>query len=317
MRLALAVYGSIQAVQDDDEYKEKNNRVKVEVTLCLLHVEEDEAEEGIPFAVQPNGDNEELITRQECFSSLVDVSFTSSNSHQIPVTRRQLGSDGKVVFALDLEHEKHPLIFSFNHKATGLQLVLRLSEDCILHLTNTITIRDNNIRSANLKNDSDGEDESSNTCERDESDDDGLVIGGVDAGVYEEDDFIVFDEEDTKSHDECFTCGQGGELLICDGGDHSEGCRRGFHLVCVGLDAIPDGDWICSSCASTAGLATDKRGHEFPIKNSKPKDDFDESDCDFKTASGKMNCVKDRNAKEHSSLKRRIILESDCDDDDD
>ena len=39
------------------------------------------------------------------------------------------------------------------------------------------------------------------------------------------------------------------EVMVgCDGGDDCPG-RNWFHLKCVGLQAIPDGDWLCSFCA--------------------------------------------------------------------
>ena len=42
--------------------------------------------------------------------------------------------------------------------------------------------------------------------------------------------------------DECAVCGQEGELLMCDS------CPRVFHLECVGLQRIPNGDWFCDQC---------------------------------------------------------------------
>ncbi len=37
-------------------------------------------------------------------------------------------------------------------------------------------------------------------------------------------------------------CSDGGELICC------EGCPASFHKECVGLDAIPEGDWFCPTC---------------------------------------------------------------------
>jgi hypothetical protein len=42
--------------------------------------------------------------------------------------------------------------------------------------------------------------------------------------------------------DECAVCGLVGELLMCDS------CPRVFHLECVGLQCIPEGDWFCDQC---------------------------------------------------------------------
>jgi hypothetical protein len=45
-------------------------------------------------------------------------------------------------------------------------------------------------------------------------------------------------------HDECGVCGGAGQLLCCDG------CPRAYHLACVGLRRVPDGDWLCAFCES-------------------------------------------------------------------
>ncbi|NXH65813.1 AIRE regulator, partial [Hydrobates tethys] len=52
-----------------------------------------------------------------------------------------------------------------------------------------------------------------------------------------------------ENEDECAACGDGGELICCDG------CPRAFHLACLvpPLPCVPSGTWRCSSCvASTA-----------------------------------------------------------------
>ncbi|MCL7032690.1 hypothetical protein MKW94_002495, partial [Papaver nudicaule] len=42
--------------------------------------------------------------------------------------------------------------------------------------------------------------------------------------------------------DICSICYHGGTLLLCDQ------CPSSFHLNCLGLEDVPDGKWICSSC---------------------------------------------------------------------
>eukprot|EP00850_Spirogloea_muscicola_P010718 SM000064S19740 [mRNA] locus=s64:270911:277448:+ [translate_table: standard] len=47
------------------------------------------------------------------------------------------------------------------------------------------------------------------------------------------------------SADTCGECGDGGELVLCDG------CPAAYHPECVGLACIPGGDWYCPVCCGT------------------------------------------------------------------
>ncbi|NXW81736.1 AIRE regulator, partial [Alopecoenas beccarii] len=51
-----------------------------------------------------------------------------------------------------------------------------------------------------------------------------------------------------ENEDECAVCGDGGELICCDG------CPRAFHLACLvpPLPRVPSGTWRCSSCVASA-----------------------------------------------------------------
>ena len=51
--------------------------------------------------------------------------------------------------------------------------------------------------------------------------------------------------------DACAICGDGGNLLICDG------CEGEFHMECMrpALDSIPEGKWECDECVDRAFLA--------------------------------------------------------------
>ncbi|NXS36811.1 AIRE regulator, partial [Pomatostomus ruficeps] len=51
-----------------------------------------------------------------------------------------------------------------------------------------------------------------------------------------------------ENEDECAACGDGGELICCDG------CPRAFHLACLvpPLPHVPSGTWRCGSCVESA-----------------------------------------------------------------
>ncbi|KAK9124532.1 hypothetical protein Sjap_014134 [Stephania japonica] len=46
----------------------------------------------------------------------------------------------------------------------------------------------------------------------------------------------------TQSDQICSVCQYGGTLLLC------ENCPSAFHLNCIGLNDLPEGDWFCPSC---------------------------------------------------------------------
>ncbi|CAK6433357.1 unnamed protein product [Pipistrellus nathusii] len=43
------------------------------------------------------------------------------------------------------------------------------------------------------------------------------------------------------SEDECFRCGDGGQLVLCD----RKSCTKAYHLSCLGLGKRPFGKWVC------------------------------------------------------------------------
>ena len=75
---------------------------------------------------------------------------------------------------------------------------------------------------------------------------------------YQEDGFVVhrsqdssdneFDDEGDDDEDdddgECQICKNGGDLIVCDGGDHDGGCGHMYHLHCIGRSTIPPGEYI-------------------------------------------------------------------------
>jgi hypothetical protein len=74
----------------------------------------------------------------------------------------------------------------------------------------------------------------------DEYEDNGFVI----TEEHEEEDNNS-DEENHVEEDVCCLCQDGGELIVCDGGDNLEGCGRNFHLECDDRDVVPPGGWVC------------------------------------------------------------------------
>ncbi|KAF8396750.1 hypothetical protein HHK36_018380 [Tetracentron sinense] len=46
----------------------------------------------------------------------------------------------------------------------------------------------------------------------------------------------------SDSDDMCTVCGDGGDMILCDG------CPRAFHTACLELKDIPEGDWYCPYC---------------------------------------------------------------------
>jgi Rad4 beta-hairpin domain 3/Rad4 beta-hairpin domain 2/Rad4 transglutaminase-like domain/Rad4 beta-hairpin domain 1/Histone-lysine N-methyltransferase NSD-like, PHD zinc finger 1 len=61
----------------------------------------------------------------------------------------------------------------------------------------------------------------------------------------------VGDENGMDTHDDaCRACKEGGELLCCDL------CPRTYHLRCVDLDTVPEGDWVCTDCSTSSTKLT-------------------------------------------------------------
>ncbi|KAL3825983.1 hypothetical protein ACJIZ3_022012 [Penstemon smallii] len=61
------------------------------------------------------------------------------------------------------------------------------------------------------------------------------------------------------SDDMCAVCGDGGELLVCNG------CPRAFHAACLGLQCLPANDWNCPHCKEKFGSGRKASGEMRPI----------------------------------------------------
>lgn len=145
-------------------------------------------------------------------------------------------------------------------------------------------------------------------CVLDDRSEDGL---NSEMSVYEDDGFVVSDDhvdhcsdccsESTTNNDSieldvCYLCGEGGDLIVCDGGRNMIGCGRSAHLACTGRSSIPPGDWICEDCSNKSPLKkkVGKEGHEFCLN----KEDRDNDDGKTETSPQKTKMNNDPNGDE-------------------
>jgi len=124
--------------------------------------------------------------------------------------------------------------------------------------------------SAAAKNDGsrfllDDHDEDEDDDEPNEYVDDGFVVNGSQS----EDESNSSDDDDG----ECQICKNGGDLIICDGGDEEGGCGDMYHLSCIGRSVVPPGDWICKKCANENGMNVGIEGHEYKVEGDDEEDD--------------------------------------------
>lgn len=264
-----------------------------DLSLVLLSMEEDEAEEGFPWIISSqDSDNAELICRGEIrFRAQVEVKKTrsdaTSTSSCTPITRRAVDKNGVVRFSwsqLIPEDSNSSNTLCFRHEETGALLDLEVSASSASATTTERTPIPERKTVAKQKKsssfffqeevDADEEDamHGDNTYE-----DDGFVVG---------DDEIVYSDSNDENDDNenCCLCDKSDEeeLLVCDGGDALDGCGRCFHLVCVHRTQVPPGDWVCQDCAQTFGLhSVGKEGYEFVPAHLKRKRADTDDDIEF------------------------------------
>jgi len=290
MQLALAVYQKpikeVRAENDDDDNYNGSSRGCFRVQLCLLTMEEDEAaDSGFPTNVTTPED-ELLMCGNGCsrfLYSTLDVQMKDDNGRISPLARLCCDSNGCFNYVLDPTHSAgNPAdirVLLFIHSETGTQLEINLAQLQNRAGGNTLSsnCRPNNRRArfyddedVNFEKGRDDESEEEEAENQEEFEEDGFVVGEndesdmEDAGENDESDMEgVFSDGDED--DRCVICNDGGELMICEGGEDNIGCGKSFHWTCVDRRLVPDGDWICQACARVANIEAGPIGHEFPV----------------------------------------------------
>mmetsp|Transcript_892 Transcript_892/g.1354 ORF Transcript_892/g.1354 Transcript_892/m.1354 type:complete len:784 (-) Transcript_892:91-2442(-) len=272
MQLTLALRSDIadeDLVIDDDVLK---------LNLCLLHMEEDEASDGIPWVVRDDGDDAHLVCKEDEYFSHVQLSVkdgiyeSGGEADFTSVSRKLLGQDGIVSFSVnfnELSDDNGEMLLWFCHVSTGAELEIQISSKSSPRCNSVGSAVPASTKPARYFQDEDYEEDE----ETNEYENDGFLVG--------DDEDIDTEGEDSHSEEDddlCAICSEGGDLMVCDGGEHMEGCGKSFHVECIGRSVVPEGDWICCSCASAMdeNMSFGKEGYEF-------KSD-DKSDCSEEVA---------------------------------
>ena len=291
MQLALAVYHKpIKEVRSERNLSRGYGEC-FRVELCMLTMEEDEAvDSGFPTNIV-SPDDEFLVCgghhgSSRFLYSCVEVQMKDETGRLSPLARVSADpNNGRFKYAFDPSESAGNAgtetirSLLFQHSETGSQLEIDLAKlqdragGGSLLPPHRSRPQNNKIERNNYGSDEEYNDDPRNVVmgQHDDSEED------EDQDEFEEDDFLVGDsespaegafsdgeeEEDVDEHDRCVICRDGGELMICDGGDKNPGCGKSFHAECVSRSAIPNGDWICQACAKAGGIETGIEGHEF------------------------------------------------------
>jgi hypothetical protein len=263
----------------------------------------------------------------------------------IPVARlglSQVNEHGAVEFCLNRDsapsdyHQASSLLFSHNETGAELEIDLALMRKGASggkFVPAEVRERAKPIHSSYVYNE---EDEMRD--EEEEFEDDGFIVGDDHVSDMEGN----FSSDEEEHHDVCCICNDGGELMICDGGEELKGCGKSFHIACVGREEIPNGDWVCSGCANACGFDVGMEGHEFPSNMSEGSDEDEDrpvlekktdtsnekkrkftgsleastDEEDFGSGNESNSELAKRNPSnlDKQSAKRRVIADSDSDD---
>jgi hypothetical protein len=307
----------------------------VQVELCLLTMEEDEADDGggFPLVVREEEDDEHFICLEERLLSCIEAKARIGGNFGakptfVPIARRGGGlgqqeeeEEGVVQFRIDVGGTpalEKAVAFCFRHEETGAELEIKLpaGERPIDVDGSTSRETDNRrtteaIKAGSENNEVEYVHSKDHVSNLDEFEDDGFVVMEED----EEEDYENNYESEEETHDEedvCCLCQDGGDLIVCDGGDNLEGCGRNFHVRCIKRKAVPPGDWVCQTCANSFEFNVGIEGHEFAIEGEEDgggaavEEEKAEGDDDtFEPPKGRLK------------RKRNSTLEEDNDDSDD
>jgi RING-type zinc-finger len=251
MQLALAIKaGANQPVLQWDEMG-----TFLVVSLCLITMEEDEVEgEGFPLVLS-DPDDEHLIVTETRLLGSIEVTVADTGEKSRPLARRVLGHEGVAHFRLDTALSRGQALtqFCFRHSDTGVELHLQVPK-----------------RDVTAKNAPDSDESARDIVENgDHLVEEQYDNDDSDMDRFEDDGFVVDSGEEEEEHggededDACCLCHEGGEVIVCDGGDCLAGCGLYFHIACISRSVIPPGDWVCQDCAGTIGLNVGIEGHEF------------------------------------------------------
>mmetsp|Transcript_20050 Transcript_20050/g.49895 ORF Transcript_20050/g.49895 Transcript_20050/m.49895 type:complete len:685 (+) Transcript_20050:95-2149(+) len=257
MQLALAVHIT--------PFKEEDGSFRVE--LCLLTMEEDEAvDSGFPITVMSAEDEYFVCENSRFRYTHLDVQMKDDHGNLSPLARVSADArDGQFRYTLDPSESAGSVesirALLFRHSETRSQLEIDLSG--LQNLAGGSSVVPSNrptVERMHRNRYYSDEEEDDDDENQNEFEEDGFLVGDDEASNVEG----AFSDESIDEGDRCTICNDGGELMICDGGDKHPGCGKSFHSGCVNRSAIPDGDWICQACAKAAGIETDVEGHEFP-----------------------------------------------------
>jgi len=264
MQLALALRSEPRRVRSVDGYG-------VAIELCLLSMEEDEASDGgFPLVLREEDDDHLICTENRLLSCVeanaIQIANDSGKETNVPLLRMRQEQEGNISFDVD-SLPYNTLMLSFRHEISGAELEIKLPD------------KESGVPGSDLKVMASRAETNGESSTR-HSDDEEVHDSEEDMDQFEEDGFLVPDSdhddgsEDDQSCDHCCLCDDGGELLVCDGGDYVDGCGRNFHLQCIKRDTVPPGDWICEQCGNEFGVNNcGIRGHEFPCSNKNSDDD--------------------------------------------